>query len=427
MRVLVATTVHQPLDARIHHRQIRALRAAGVAVTYAAPWAASGTHTGRAAPGVVPVDLPRAAGRRRLTALRRARRVLRALGPQHDLILLHDPELFLAVRGRLRELPPVVLDVHEDLPASLTDRTWIPRALVPPARRLASALEAAAERELAGLLLAERSYASRFAGDHAVVENLPWLPAEPPPAATHHRVVYLGRLSAGRGTLELLSMARTLALDPWNPRVELIGRADADVAAAVRRAHERGIVTWHGFLPNDEALRVVAGSVAGLAPLRDLGNYRGSMPTKVFEYLAHGVPAVVTPLPEAVEVIRASDGGEVVPFRSAQGLVDAVRGLALDPARARRQGVAGRAHVQANASWDGAAPRFVAQLAELAGLPAPELPAWVAAPTPAGAPSPDAINPGHSEVAGRIGPASPVPTPAPHPVAPPRTAALQRR
>ena len=367
--MLVATSVHTPLDARIHHRQIRALRAAGVAVTYAAPWADTGTHTATAAPGVVPVDLPRAQGRSRTRALRTARRVLRALGPQHDLILLHDPELVLAVRGQLDRLPPVVLDVHEDLRASIVDRAWVPRPLAPVARRTADALEHAAERDLTGLLLAERSYAARFAADHLVVENLPWLPTEPPPATSEHRVVYVGRLSVGRGALELLSMARELARDPWNPRVELVGPADANVAGALARAHDQGTVTWHGFLPNEQAMSLVAGSVAGLAPLRDLDNYRGSLPTKVAEYLSHGVPAIVTPLPEAAHLVRESGGGEVVGFRAVDELAAAVRRLALDPDGTREMGARGRAYARTHLSWDGAAPTFVAHLHRLAGLP----------------------------------------------------------
>lgn len=371
LRVLVATSVHTPLDARIHHRQIRALRAAGVAVTYAAPWADTATHTAQAAAGVVPVDLPRAQGRDRARALRTARRALRALGPQHDLILLHDPELVLAVRGQLDRLPPVVLDVHEDLRASIVDRPWVPRPLAPIARRTAEALEHAAERDLAGLLLAERGYAARFAGDHPVVENLPWLPATPPPAASEHRVVYVGRLSLGRGVLELLSMARELARDPWNPRVELVGPADGNVAGVLERAHGRGIVIWHGFLPNEQAMSVVAGSVAGLAPLRDLDNYRGSLPTKVAEYLAHGVPAIVTPLPEAARLVRESGAGEVVDFQDVGGLTAAVRRLALDPGRTVELGDGGRAYARQHLSWDGAASAFVAHLHRLAGLPAP--------------------------------------------------------
>ncbi|MFP4150281.1 MAG: glycosyltransferase [Nitriliruptoraceae bacterium] len=367
LRVLVVTTVHTPLDARIHHRQIRALRHAGVAVTYAAPWRARHVDPSRVIPGVEVVDLPRSAGRRRLRALGAARALLRRRGGDHDLVLLHDPELVLATFGLLDRLPPVVLDVHEDLAASLEDRSWLPRPLLPIVRRAATWLERSAADRLAGLLLAERSYTERFGAQHPVVPNLPWLPAASPPAGSQHRVVYVGRLSSGRGTPELLRMARLLAAEPDSPRVELVGQADADVEPAVRRAQQEGVVHWHGYLPNEEAMGIVAGSLAGLAPLRDLANYRRSMPTKVVEYLAAGVPAIVTPLPEAVRVITDSGAGVVVGFEDPDALVAAVRRFAADPAGTRHLGERGREYVRAHHSWDAVTPGFVAHLHAVAG------------------------------------------------------------
>ena len=38
------------------------------------------------------------------------------------------------------------------------------------------------------------------------------------------------------------------------------------------------------------------------------------MPTKVVEYMAHGVPVITTPLPLAVELVQNADCGFVVPF-----------------------------------------------------------------------------------------------------------------
>lgn len=362
LRILVVTTVHTPFDARIHHRQIRTLVADGCEVTYAAPWSATGSDATRVGPGVRVVDLPRATGRRRLGALAAARRTIHDLAPAHDVVLLHDPELVLAVSRRARRRTSVVLDVHEDLPASLVDRAWLPGWLRPLARRAAGALERHAERRLAGLLLAEHGYVDRFAGTHPVVPNLPWLPTNPPPAGSEHRVVYVGRLSIGRGVLEMVSLARELATDPNAPRVELVGPADAEVRPLLRRSEVEGVLTWHGFLPNSEAMAIVAGSLAGLSPLRDRPNYRHSMPTKVVEYLAHGVPALATPLAKPMELITASGGGEIVPFQAPRALADAVRQLAADPSHAARLGAAGRRHVASAYSWDEAAPGFVAHL-----------------------------------------------------------------
>src|ERR1035438_4123456 len=66
MRVVVCTVVHHPMDARILHRQIRALLDAGHQVSYIAPLRACGVAPW---PGVTAADVPRAVGRSRLAAL----------------------------------------------------------------------------------------------------------------------------------------------------------------------------------------------------------------------------------------------------------------------------------------------------------------------------------------------------------------------
>lgn len=363
IRVLVVSTVHHPLDARIHHRQVRALRRAGCSVTQIGPWAATGTSP--LVDGVVAGDVPRSEGRRRLRALRHARQAIVAGAGTHDLVLLHDPELVLAVAGIRRRLPPVVLDVHEDLAASLADRSWLPRPLVPVARVLARGLERWAERHLAGLLLAEASYRTRFRWAHPVVANLPWIPEQAVASGTARRVVYVGRVSVGRGAHELLELARLRRAD--DPVLEVVGPADPAVRAQFEQAHADGLLTWWGRLPNDAALERVRGSVAGLAPLHDLPNYRGSLPTKVLEYLAYGIPAIVTPLPLAAAIIERSGAGEVVAFADPEALLAAVRRFDTDAELRDRAGSAGRDYLRTTGtSWDAGATSFVDHLVELA-------------------------------------------------------------
>jgi len=366
VRVLVVTVVHTPLDARIHHRQIRTLVGADVEVTYAAPWSATGTDPREVIDGVATLDLPRAVGRRRLAALRAARRLLRSVSRRsHDLVLLHDPELVVATVG-LRRLPPVVLDVHEDLVGSLPDRAWVPAVLRPVAARSARALEAWAERHL-HLLLAETDYQQRFSRLHPVVPNLPWLPdRDLPQAGTHDRVVYVGRVSLYRGATELVALAHRLHRD-GGPHLEVVGAADDEVVPMLRVAEGRGELTWHGYQPNERALEVVAGAIAGLSLLHDVPNYRGSMPTKVVEYLGVGVPAITTPLPLAKDLVEASGGGLVVPFGDVDAVAARIGELAADRDRCAALGAAGRAHVAAHLAWDAVAPTFVAQLRDWAG------------------------------------------------------------
>lgn len=355
MRVLVVTVVHTPLDARIHNRQIRALVGAGHDVVYAAPFTARGVDP--ASVDVAAVDLPRASGRRRLAALRAARRLLRQRGAEFDVVLVHDPELLLAV-GALPRSTPVVWDVHEDLAASLVDKPWLPAWARQAVARLVAAVERRAERRC-HLLLAEAGYADRFVGTHPLVPNLPWLPPTPQ-GPVSDRVVQLGRVSRLRGAEDLVAVGEALARH--DVTLEVIGPVDDDVAGLVDAAARAGHLVSHGFVPNERAVGLLDGALAGLSLLHDHPNYRHSLPTKVAEYQASGVPVVTTPLPTAVAMVRSAGSGVVVPFEDPDAVTEAVLALHRDRTTARSLGAAGRRDAEAGNSWDARAPQFVAEL-----------------------------------------------------------------
>lgn len=362
MRALVVTTVHTPLDARIHHRQIRALVEHGWDVTYAAPWSATGTDPVEVVDGVRTIDVPRATGRSRLAALRAARRVLRVAGPAHDLVLLHDPELLLALPGQRRRLPPVVLDVHEDTAASLIDRPWIPDGLRPLAARAATAGERWAERRL-HLLLAEASYQARFARPHAFVPNVPPPAPHTPPPPGDTRVVYVGRIAVSRGAREVLAAA---ARRHDRYRFELVGHVDADVRPELEQAVVAGHVTWDGFLPNARALERIEGAMAGLSLVHPQPNHAGSLQTKVLEYLSRRVPVVSTDLPVTGAFLREHAAGLTVPAGDVEAIVAALDRLAAEPTTRLAMADRGYAHVVAELNWDVAGARFVAALHDVA-------------------------------------------------------------
>lgn len=357
IRVLVVTIVHRPQDARILHREIGALREADATVTYAAPWSSTRQAP---PPGLATVDLPRATGRRRLSAMRAARRAIAELGRDHDVVVLHDPELLLAIEG-LSGLPPVVWDVHEDVAASLTDRDWIPRWAVGGLRRLVHKLEHRWERRH-HLILAEPSYLHRFAGGkHPVVPNVPLVPDQVTLPGSD-RVVYLGRCSRSRGIPELVQVAERLA---GELEIEVIGYADPDVTTLLQHAAQDGILRWRDFMPNDVALTRLDGALAGVSLLRDAPNFRGSMPTKVYEYMARGVPVVSTPLPEAARVVDRYGCGIVVPFEDPDAAVDALRRLRDDPTLRSRLGRAGHAAARSDFDWTRHGPRFAALIEQI--------------------------------------------------------------
>jgi glycosyltransferase involved in cell wall biosynthesis len=356
MRVLVCTVVHHPADARIYYRQIRALLDAGHDVTYIAPFESSFTPTG----DVTAVTIPRAVGRRRLTALRAARRELRRNASSADIILIHDPELLLVLPPR-RARPPVVWDVHEDTAAALTTKAWLPTWLRPVAAGGVLAAERLAERRL-HLILAETGYQDRFRRQHPIVPNVTYVPKEIAPPSEDPRVIYVGHLSPDRGVPEMVALGSLLRSS--GVEVHLAGPADAAARALIESAGDA--VTWHGFVPNDAAMKLVDGALAGLSLLRDEANFRHSMPTKVVEYMARGVPVITTPLPLAVDLVESAGCGFVVPFEDPDAVRDAVLRLAEDRQLRVKLGAAGHDAAQGEHAWPARAAAFITQLEQWA-------------------------------------------------------------
>ncbi len=364
MRVVVATVVHHPADARIYFRQIRALLDAGHQVTYIAPFGEPGApvpdemtfYPERTGASVTTVTIPRAAGRRRLRALRAARAALAAHAPSADLLLVHDPELLLVLPSR-RGRPPTVWDVHEDTAAALTTKPWLPRALRPVAAGGVLLAERLAERRL-HLLLAEHGYNARFRRTHPVVPNTTAVPGTAVPPSDPPRVIYVGHISRDRGSAEMAGLARLIT--PHGIGVDLVGPADAAARADIEAAGD--LVHWHGFVPNEQALRLAEGALAGLSLLHDEANFRSSMPTKVVEYMAHGVPVITTALPLAADLVRGGDCGFVVPFRDVAAAAEAVLTLHRDPDLRAKMGLRGHDAAKRSLGWSADAGAFVTQL-----------------------------------------------------------------
>ena len=296
---------------------------------------------------------PRARMRNRLSAIRAASAWLRQAVKEHDVVIVHDPELVPAlIRQRRRSTARLIWDVHEDNPAAVSSRAYIPAILRGTAAAAMRRLERRAESSLT-LMLAETDYQQRFTSRHPHVPNTPWvLPRQLVTRA--RRVVYVGSITALRGSEELCRLGALLA--PAGIEVHLIGPIDDRVSSdAIAAAVARGEIHAHGRMANAEALQFVRESLAGLSLLRDAPNHRHSMPTKVLEYSCVGTPVITTALPLAVAAVTAGPGGLVVPFGDAdtvaRAAADAVQRLASDPGLVEQLAAGGYATVESSYNW----------------------------------------------------------------------------
>jgi glycosyltransferase involved in cell wall biosynthesis len=360
---LVVTVVHNPEDSRIRQRQVKALIAAGWNVTYAAPFSGFDLEVPPRRPASAGhgelrcINIPRSSGRRRILAGHGARTIMRALGQDHDVVLVHDPELVLAAAGlRLRNL---IWDVHEDPAAALRVKSWMPAVLRRPVAAAWRWAERAAEHRHY-MLLAEHGYQRRFRLPHPVVVNSVSVPKVVAPAGDE-RVSYLGSVTMSRGCDTMIEVGRELRRRTNGAvKLEVIGEApDPEARQALQMAAEAGDLSWLGFLRSEEALARVSGSLTGLCLLRNLPNYRVSLSTKIVEYCALGVPVITTPLPLAADLVRSEEVGFVVPWNDPDAVVDVILELRADPELRYRMGMNGHKVALREYDWNRLSVEFI--------------------------------------------------------------------
>lgn len=213
------------------------------------------------------------------------------------------------------------------------------------------------------LLLAEQGYQKRFAKQHPIVPNTVLVPDPAPPPPGKERVVYLGKITRARGGAELIELAKQVP----DVEVEIIGPAEPEIAEEVEHAAEAGLLTWTGFVPNQLALQKLSGALAGISLLHDEPNYSHSPPTKLMEYMAHGIPVISTPNAASRELVESSGGGAVVPFGDIEAVAEVVRRWRDDAEERRRLGAAGYQYARDQLDWAVDGAQFARDLQVLAG------------------------------------------------------------
>jgi glycosyltransferase involved in cell wall biosynthesis len=223
--------------------------------------------------------------------------------------------------------------VHENLPATLREKRRVPRPLRRLVARVVTGMLTLADRWIP-MTLAEDSYRTLFTRDHPVFPNFLAIgDVELTDPAQRSGVVYLGDVTEERGLLDAVAAVGRSAAT----RLTLIGRAGPEVREWIGAlAWEEGVeVTFTGFLPPDEALPLVGRHAVALSLLHDVPNYRDSLPTKMLEYLAMGVPVVASDLPTSRAVLSDAVAVEWVPPGDRHAIAAAIDRLSSDPAMAR--------------------------------------------------------------------------------------------
>ena len=182
-------------------------------------------------------------------------------------------------------------------------------------------------------------------GGDAIPENMPI-------------VLYLGGLMGDRGIGALVE-AMT---DVPDAHLVLLGEGP-QAGALMRLADSLGIgrkVHRLGPVPGEEVVAYARSADVGVSPMTPSGlNNRYSLPNKLFQYMAAGLPVVVGDLPEVRAVVESSGAGYAVDTRSPPAIAAAIRKALSDPASSE-MGARGRQAVVQRFNWETGASHLIA-------------------------------------------------------------------
>ncbi|HEX7344106.1 MAG TPA: glycosyltransferase family 4 protein, partial [bacterium] len=284
-----------------------------------------------------------------------------------DLLHFHDPELAIlllpyAAFGRRK----LVYDIHEHPTGGYARRHWIPGLLRGPVGKLFPKFICNTPHFFDAVLLAEDGYQHLFPSlpNVHLIRNYALIPDPDIPYVDRFsgfdsrrelRLMYFGQLLVQRGALKMVEMVHHLAPIFPNLSLDLVGGwLPPSLGDELKRAVQdsAGRIRLHGYLDYKDADALLRRAHLGLIPLLPDPNHEGSMATKFYDYMIHGLPFVASDLPHWRPFVEQNPAGICADPTDARSFAQVIAQLAQSPEKLRDLSRNGYHLVREKFRWD---------------------------------------------------------------------------
>ena len=265
---------------------------------------------------------------------------------------VHDlPAVAMAADvGRSRKIP-VSFDMHENYPAAITfwDRSTVARLFQTPERYRAYEREAVVSVDRVIAVVDESAERIRSLGvpaEKVVVfsnvddreEVVSWEGSAEP-----FTVAYAGGFQPHRGIDVLIRALPELRVAVPGSRLLLMGRGsdEAELRDLAESLAVAEAIEWTGWVDTEQMRGRLASASVGVVPHLRNAHTDSTVPHKLFQYMAMGLPVTVTDCAPLARIVRETGAGTVAKAGDAADLAAKMAELA-DPERARAASAAGR-------------------------------------------------------------------------------------
>ena len=270
-------------------------------------------------------------------------------------IILHDPELLRIAVKLKKKGKKVIYDAHEDLPRQILSKEY----LKPIVRKLISSriekYENKVAKKLDVIVTATPYIRNRFlkVNPNSIdINNFPIIKELLFDFEYDHKkgnkICYVGGITTVRGINELLE-----ALEGSECSLLLAGDfLENGLRDSIINKNAWNKVEELGFLTREEVVNVYKKSKLGIVTLHPISNYYVSLPVKMFEYMAGGIPVVASNFPLWEEIITKNDAGICVDPLNTDAISNAINYLIDNPDKAKKMGENGKRMVIEKYNWN---------------------------------------------------------------------------
>lgn len=275
-----------------------------------------------------------------------------------DIYHLHDPEL-IPIGLILKTMGKVVFfDSHEDVPRQILSKAYLNSLSKWFLSRFFRIFERFTCKRFDSVIAATPAIQHKFQvlGIRSVeIKNYPLLgelssvDSKSPLNLQSRQVVYVGGLEKLRGLQELV---KAMPKTKYETRLAIAG-AFSDNGFAEELQCERGWqrTDFKGWLDRAGIKNLMEESFAGLVTLHPTASYTDSLPVKMFEYMAAGLPVIASNFPYWRTFIETDRCGICVDPLDPNSIAEAIDFLLDHPAEAKLMGLNGKVAILNKYNW----------------------------------------------------------------------------
>lgn len=284
---------------------------------------------------------------------------LKAISVNARIYHLHDPELIPC--GLLLKMfgKQVIWDVHENIAEDIFDKPWIRHQR--RAYNIFHFFEKLACRYFT-IILAEKSYEKRYHGMakqcYTVMNFCDTDFFEPyvlPVPKTGKGLFYIGIILENRGILQIAEVLQIAKQKGEVLEFHCVGELYTDLERKLKALpyynEIRDQLHFYGRLPLDEGYKIAAKCSVGLCIIWPMKNSVESYPTKIFEYMAIGLPVVTSDFPLYRSVVGENGCGICVNPMKPFEIFEAIEAIHRDVEKSEQMTKQGKMAVRNNFRW----------------------------------------------------------------------------